>query len=150
MQKIHFSIHINAPREKVWDVMLGDKTYREWTKAFSPGGYYKGDWSQGSKMLFVGPDPKTGVEGGMVSRIKENRKPEFISIEHIGFLNNGVEDTTSEEARKWTPAFENYTFTEKDGGTQLDVDMDTADEMKQEFEGMWPKALESLKEIVEK
>lgn len=130
--------------------MLGDKTYREWTKAFSPGGYYKGDWSQGSKMLFVGPDPKTGVEGGMVSRIKENRKPEFISIEHIGFLNNGVEDTTSEEARKWTPAFENYTFTEKDGGTQLDVDMDTADEMKQEFEGMWPKALESLKEIVEK
>lgn len=132
--------------------MLGDKTYREWTKVFNPagGGYYKGDWSQGSKILFVGLDPKTGVEGGMVSRIKENRKLEFISIEHIGFLNNGVEDTTSEEARKWTPAFENYTFTEKDGGTRLDVDMDIVDEMKQEFEGMWPKALESLKEIAER
>jgi hypothetical protein len=150
MQKIHFSVQINAPREKVWDTMLGEETYREWTKAFSPGGYYKGDWSEGSKILFIGPDPKTGIEGGMVSRIKESRKPEFVSIEHLGILNNGVEDTTSEEARKWTPAFENYTFTEKDDGTQLDVDMDIVDEMKQEFQGMWPKALQSLKEISER
>jgi hypothetical protein len=150
MQKIHFSIQINAPREKVWDVMLSDKTYREWTKAFNPGGYYKGDWNEGSKILFVGLDPVTGKEGGMVSRIKESRKPEFVSVEHLGIVNNGVEDTTSEMAKKWTPAFENYTFTEKDGGTQLDVDMDTADEMKEEFEKMWPKALELLKEVAER
>ncbi len=150
MQKIHFSIQINAPREKVWDVMLSDKTYREWTSAFNPGGYYKGDWNEGSKILFVGQDPKTGLEGGMVSRIKESRKPEFVSIQHLGIVNNGVEDTTSEQAKKWTPAFENYTFTEKDGATQLDVDVDTVDEMKEEFEGMWPKALESLKEIAER
>ena len=130
--------------------MLGEETYREWTKAFNPGGYYKGDWNEGSKILFVGLDPETGMEGGMVSRIKESRKPEFISIEHLGILNNGVEDTTSEEAKKWTPAFENYTFTEKDGGTQLDVDMDIVDEMKEEFDGMWPKALETLKEIAER
>ncbi|MDQ5893468.1 MAG: hypothetical protein QG640_480, partial [Patescibacteria group bacterium] len=31
MQKIHFSIQINAPKEKVWDTMLGEATYREWT-----------------------------------------------------------------------------------------------------------------------
>jgi uncharacterized protein YndB with AHSA1/START domain len=34
MQKIHSSILINAPREKVWHAMLDDKPYREWTKAF--------------------------------------------------------------------------------------------------------------------
>lgn len=50
----------------------------------------------------------------------------------------------------WTPAFENYTFREKDGGTELLVDMDTNEEYKQMFEEMWPKALQSLKEIAEK
>ncbi len=131
--------------------MLGDSTYREWTRAFSPGGgYYRGDWNEGSKILFIGPDLETGIEGGMVSRIKESRKPEFVSIEHMGIFNNGVEDTTSEEAKKWAPAFENYTFTEKDGGTELRIDVDTVDEMKEEFEKMWPKALESLKEIAER
>ncbi len=55
MQKLHFKIDINAPKEKVWHTMLDDKTYRIWTEAFMPGSYYKGDWSKGSKMLFIGP-----------------------------------------------------------------------------------------------
>lgn len=150
MKKLHFSIFINAPVEKVWDTMLEDATYREWTKAFNPGSYYKGSWEEGSKILFLGPDPKDGKEGGMVSRIKENRKPEFISIEHLGIIKDGVEDTTSIEATKWTPAFENYTFVEKDGGTELLVDLDSAEEYEPMFEEMWPKALQALKEIAEK
>lgn len=151
MQKIHFSIQINAGKEKVWDTMLEDATYREWTEAFHPGSYYKGDWSEGSKMLFLGPDETSNKEGGMVSRIKENRKYEFLSIEHLGMVVDGVEDTTSEEAKKWTPSFENYTFTEKNGGTEVSVDMDIAsDEYKEMFEGMWPKALLKLKEIAER
>lgn len=149
MQKLHFSIVINAPREKVWNTMLEDRSYREWTTAFNKGSYYKGDWSKGSKILFLGPDPKTGEEGGMVSRIAENKPYEFISIEHLGIINNGVEDTTSEEAKKWTPAFENYTFKEKDGGTEVIVDMDSTEEMAKEFEKMWPDALNRLKELAE-
>jgi uncharacterized protein YndB with AHSA1/START domain len=151
MQKIHFFIQINAPREKVWDVMLGDATYREWTEAFHAGSYYKGDWSEGSKMLFLGPDESGKKEGGMVSRVKENRQYEFISLEHLGIVTDGVEDTTSGEATKWTPAFENYTLTEKDGGTEVSVDMEVAnDEFKEMFQGMWPKALLKLKEIAER
>ena len=150
MQKLHFSITINAPKEKVWHTMVDDKPYREWTAAFNPGSYYKGDWSKGSKILFIGPDPKTGEEGGMVSRIAENKPYEFISIEHLGIVKNGVEDTTSEEARKWAPAFENYTFKEKGGATEVLVEMDIEDENKKMFEEMWPKALQKLKEIAEK
>jgi len=150
MQKLHFSITINAPKEKVWHTMLDDKPYREWTAAFNPGSYYKGDWSKGSKILFLGPDPKTGEEGGMVSRIAENKPYEFISIEHLGIVKNGVEDTTSEEARKWAPAFENYTFKEKGGATEVLVEIDIEDENKKMFEEMWPKALQKLKEIAEK
>ncbi len=150
MQKLHFETLINAPVEKVWDTMLSDATYREWTRAFAPGSHYEGSWNQGSKMLFLGPDPDSGKEMGMVSRIKENRPYEFVSIEHLGIVQDGIEDTESPEAKKWSPAFENYTFVKQNGFTQLQVDMDIADEYKAEFEKTWPKALEDLKALSEK
>jgi hypothetical protein len=150
MQKLHFSILINAPKDKVWHAMLDDKSYREWTKVFNEGSYYKGSWEKGSKILFLGPDPKTGEEGGMVSRIAENKPYEFISIEHLGIVQNGVEDTTSEAARKWAPAFENYTFKDKDGATEVLVDIDVEDEHVPMFNEMWPEALRKLKELAEK
>jgi hypothetical protein len=150
MQKIHFSIFINSSREKVWNTMLSEVTYPEWTTAFNPGSYFKGSWEEGSKILFLGPNPDGGGEGGMVGRIKENRKHEFISIQYLGIISNGVEDTTSEEAIKWSPLCENYTFVEKDGGIEVLVDMDTLDEYKTMFEEMWPKGLQLLKELAEK
>lgn len=149
MQKLNFSIVIDAPKEKVWHAMLDDKPYREWTRAFNPGSYYKGDWSQGSKMLFLGPDPETGQEGGMISRIAENRPYEYVSIEHIGIIQNGIEDITSEAARKWAPAFENYTFKEIDGATEVLVDVDVEDEHAEMFNKMWPEGLQRLKKIAE-
>jgi len=149
MQKIHFSIQINAPREKVWHAMLGDATYREWTMPFCPGSYYEGSWETGSEIKFLGPG-EGGEVGGMYSRIKENRLYEFVSIEHIGMIQNGVIDTTSEAVKKWTPAFENYTLTEVDGGTKLDIDIDTNEEYKEMFKDTWPKALNILKGIAEK
>ena len=150
MEKLHTSIFINAPKEKVWDTMLGDATYRQWTSAFHEGSYYKGDWEEGSKILFLGPADQDGEgEGGMVSRIKENRKHEFISIEHLGIVKDGIEDTTSEEARKWTPSYENYTIIEKDGGTEVTIDMEVDGMMSAEFEGMWTAALRELKELAE-
>ncbi|OGU30545.1 MAG: ATPase [Ignavibacteria bacterium GWA2_35_9] len=148
MEKLHFKIDINSPKENVWNTMLDDKTYRAWTEAFAPGSYYKGDWNKDSKILFLAPGEKG--EMGMVSRIKENRKYEFISIEHLGVVNEGKEDTTSDEVKGWAGALENYTFKEKDGLTEVLVDMDINDEYKDMFEGMWPKALQKLKELSEK
>lgn len=149
MNKLHFSIDIAAPKEKVWNTMLREDTYQQWTEAFATGSHYEGDWNQGSKILFLAPD-ESGKMGGMVSRIKENRDHEFISIEHIGVIHDGVEDTESEEARKWAPAFENYTFTEKDGKTTVAVDMDIEKEYEEMFNEMWPKALQKLKILAEK
>lgn len=151
MQKIYFSIFINAPRNKVWDIMLSEETYRQWTMAFNPGSYFKGNWEEGSKMLFLGPNPNNvEEEGGMVSRVKENRLYQFVSIEHVGIINNGIEDTTSDEAKKWSSLYENYTFTDKDNGTELSIDVNMIDEYKSMFEEMWPKALQILKDLAEK
>jgi hypothetical protein len=149
MEKLRQTIFINAPRERVWDVMLSDDTYRQWTSAFNPGSYYKGDWKKGSKIIFLGPNPDGSGEGGMVSRIRENRQHEFISIEHLGIVHNGVEDTESAEAKKWAPAHENYTFTAKNGGTELTIEMDIEAKEKQNFEKMWKDALSRLKKIAE-
>lgn len=143
---------IDAPREKVWDTMLGDATYPQWTEPFSPGGSgsKEGSWDEGSEIHFIGPDPETGKAAGMASRVITNRKPEFLSLEHFGIIMDGVVDTTSEEAKKWTSAFENYTFVEKDGGTEVIVEVDVAEEHMEMFKDMWPKALQILKELSEK
>lgn len=151
MQTLHFSISINAPKEKVWDAMLSDATYRIWTEVFCPGSYYKGSWEKDAAIQFLGPDPSTGGEGGMVSRIAENRPNEYISIEHIGMVKNGIEDTTSEEVKKWAPAYENYSFVEQNGVTEVrvDLDMELLPEMEEFMTNAWPKALAKLKEICE-
>jgi len=149
MQKLHASIVINAPKKKVWHTMLDDKPYREWTSAFNPGSYYRGDWIKGSKILFLGPNTETGKEDGMVSRIEENRPYDYISIQHLGIVKDGVEDTTSEAARNWVSAFENYRFEESGGSTEVFVEMDIEAEYADMFNRMWQEALQKLKKIAE-
>ena len=149
MDKLQFKIDINAQKEKVWDTMLEDRTYRIWTEEFTPGSHYIGSWDEGSKILFLGP-ANDGKLGGMVSRIKENKLHKFISIEHLGEVLDGVEDTTSDRVKIWAGALENYTFIDKGDKTELVVDLDINEEFKEMFEGMWPKALQKLKSICEK
>ncbi len=149
MEKLHFTITIDAPVETVWNTMLGDETYRQWTVPFNEGSYYQGDWSPGSKILFLGPNPDGSGEGGMVARIADNRQYEFISIEHLGMIANGVEDTTSDEVKKWTPAFENYTFVNNGDTTEVRIDMDSNEEYSVMFSEMWPRALQKLKDLAE-
>lgn len=149
-QKLTASIVIGAPKEKVWEVMLSPESYQEWTKPFNPTSRFVGDWSEGSKMLFVGIDEETRNEMGMVSRIAKNIPNEHISIEHLGLYANGVEDTTSDMAKSWGPAFENYTLTEKDGGTEFALEQDLDAEYLEMFAGMWEEALKVLKAQCEK
>jgi hypothetical protein len=86
----------------------------------------------------------------MVSRVQECRPYERISIEHLGVVQDGKEDTTSDAVKGWAGAHENYTFKETDGVTEVLVEMDSADEYKEMFQSTWPKALQKLKELAEK
>jgi uncharacterized protein YndB with AHSA1/START domain len=149
MEKIHLTTFINAPREKVWDVMLSDASYRDWTSAFNPGSYYEGSWEEGSEIRFLGPDMAGEGAGGLVSRIAEIRPNEFVSIEHLGVIKNGVEDRSPEAMNGWAGALENYTFTEKDGGTELVIDQDMSAEERPTMEAMWQNGLARIKELSE-
>lgn len=145
MQKANYSIIIDAPREKVWEQLWGATSYRDWTSAFAPGSDAITDWQQGSKAVFT-----DGSGSGMVARIKERRDNEYMSIEHLGEVKDGVEDTTSDKVRAWAGALENYTLNDKDGKTEVLIDMDTTEDFKDYMDKTWPKALNRLKEISEK
>ena len=99
MTRLNFSTTIDAPADLVWRTMLEDETYRKWTSAFQEGSYAVPDWKPGSKALFLAPDG-----GGMVSRVAEHRPNEFLSLEHVGVVKDGVEDTTSAEVKQWAAA----------------------------------------------
>jgi hypothetical protein len=144
MEKLHFSIDIKAPIQKVWDILWADETYRKWTTAFSEGSYAESDWNEGSKIVFLGPGGD-----GMLARIAEKREPHYMGFEHLGMIIGGVEDTTSDKVKGWAGARENYTLSENNGQTNVHVDIDITEEYKEMFSQMWPKALQSLKQLAE-
>ena len=149
MEKIHLTTIINAPRQKVWDFMLGKGTYEQWTAVFSPGSRYEGSWDEGADIQFIGPNPNGSGEGGMISRIAVNRPHEFVSVEHLGIILNGQKVTEGEFAENWIGVHENYTFADRDGGTELTIDMDITESEKAHMQEAWTKALAKLKELVE-
>jgi hypothetical protein len=144
--KMNFSIDINAPTQRVWDVMLSEKTYSEWTSAFSPSSYFEGDWSEGSRIRFLGKD-ENGNLCGLSSRIVANRMFEFVGIEHLSGINNGEEEAAGASA--WNGAREDYHFSEANGVTTLRVEQDMVPEYEAMFQEMWPNALAKLKALAE-
>lgn len=144
MEKLHFSTKIKASKEKVWEILWEDSSYRKWTSVFSEGSYAETDWKEGSKVLFL-----DGKGGGMVSKVQKKILNELMSIKHVGIVRDGVEDTESEAIREWQGAMENYTLKEVDGITELSVEVDAAQNFKGYLEETFPNALEQVKHLSE-
>ena len=144
LKRLQWSVDIAAPASQVYQTLVGPESYKEWTSAFGEGLYFEGSWQKGQRIRFLTPDGH-----GVISEIAENRPNEFISIRHLGYIDDhGVEDTNSEAIRAWAPAYENYTFTATPQGTKLTVDQDMTDDFQCMPEA-WPKALGKLKVLCE-
>jgi uncharacterized protein YndB with AHSA1/START domain len=143
-KRIQFTTIIHAPVARVYELMIGPESYQDWTSAFAEGSCYEGSWAQGQRIRFLSPSGE-----GMVAEIAENRPHQFISIRHLGFVAQGVEDTESDAARAWAPAYENYSFEAVSEGTRLVVDQDITDEFESYMNEAWPKALARLKALSE-
>ena len=142
--RLEFSVRIFATRPHVWHAMLDDPTYRVWTRPFCEGSYYEGSWEEGARIRFLSPEG-----GGMVSEIAACRPHEFLSIRHIGIIEDGVEVTDSPAVQAWGPAYENYRFRDVDGATEVAVECDATPEFEAYLRDAWPKALAVLKELCE-
>jgi uncharacterized protein YndB with AHSA1/START domain len=140
MIKLTFITTISAPRERVWQALWNDASYRRWTAIFYEGSYAESDWKEGSKILFLAPGGD-----GMVSRIARLIPNEFMSFEHLGEIKAGVEDLSA----GWSGLFENYTLRETDGATELHVELDTEESYREYFDKTFPKALDKVREMAE-
>ena len=139
MTTLKFINRINAPKEKVWEKLWDDSGYRQWTAAFTKGSYAKSDWKEGSKILFLSP------KGNGIFGIIEKKIPNVQMVfRHLGEIKNGLEET-----KDWAGAIESYHLEEKNGITELNVQLDTTPEFAQYLNDTFPKALEILKQISE-
>ena len=144
MEKRNYSIEIDAPAEKVWQVLWTPDSYTDWTGVFCEGSSVKSDFSQGSRAHFLTPNGD-----GMYSNVEENRENRIMSFKHIGMLKDGKELPLDDETRTWSGAMETYRLSEKDGKTRLDVELDITEEHAGYFDGAFPKGLERVKELAE-
>jgi uncharacterized protein YndB with AHSA1/START domain len=139
---MNYSAHIIASREKVWQLLWADDTYRTWTAAFMEGSYAESSWEEGAKIKFLTP-AKQGMYGVIEKMVPDTE----MSFRHLGEIKDG-----KEEKKNWKDASERYFLSDKDGGTQLDIVLTMDDENKQ-FAGYlneaFPKALAIIKQLSE-
>ena len=144
MNKLTYTIMIHAQREKVWNVLWNDTSYREWAQVFSVGCHAVSDWEEGSRVMFL-----SGNGEGMFSVIEKKINNEFMSFRHLGLVKNEKEQPIDEDSKKWSGAMEEYTLSEKDGQTELKVEIDTAEDIENYFNETFPKALAKIKSLSE-
>ncbi len=145
MKDLQFKTNIAATPQKVWEIMIGKETYKDWTNAAWPGSDFEGAWEKGQSIKFMGPDGS-----GTLANVTTFEPYKKILLTHIAMLQKGgVEDRDSEWAQKWVGSLEGYNFAENNGTTDLTIDMHFYEEWADMFNNDWPKALARLKEICE-
>jgi len=142
MEKLKFSVQINAPREKVWNVLWTDDTYRKWTSVFSPDSHAQSDWKEGSKIHFL-----DGKGNGIYSLIESKIGNTQMIFKHLGEIRESKEQSPSAD---WADSRESYFLREKEGQTELTAELDSPSNFKDYFNDVFPKALNLVKELSEK
>ena len=142
MQKLQFSIKIEATKEKVWNTLWDDKTFCDWANIIDEGTYMRGIMKEGNEIQFI-----SSVNGyGVTSLIEKLNPNEFILIRHS---KDTKESGEQEREKEWTGGAESYSLTEIDGDTTLTVEMDVPQEQEETFNIRFPKALKCVKILAE-
>ena len=144
MKKVKFTIVINAPKQKVWQILWNDDSYPKWTAVFSEGSKAVSDWKEGSKIHFMNDN-----DDGMYSLIDKRIENEVMNFKHIGNIKAGKELPVDETAESWSGSRENYYLSEEDGLTMLTVEIDIVEKYLDYFNEKFPLALNIVKELSE-
>ena len=62
MNKLKFNIDIRTSKEKVWDTMWQDETFRLWAGIIDPGTYMNGKLEQGNEVEFISSENQATSE----------------------------------------------------------------------------------------
>jgi len=143
MKEIQFSIDINASKERVWETIWEDKTFRDWASIIDEGTYMKGVMKEGNEVQFI-----SSVNGyGVTSLIEKLNTNEFVLFRHSA---DTKESGQLERKKEWTGGAESYSLAEKNGVTTLIVKTDVPQELEEIFNMRLPRALERIKTLTEK
>ena len=141
MKTLKFNTAINAPKEKVWNILWGKDTYPQWTVVFSEDSNVKTDWKEGSDVFFT-----DGTDNGMYAIIKKKDDYKQMTFQHQGMLKDGVKETADSS---WAGATEDYQLNESNGKTNLAVSVDVTEDHVDSFQKIFPKALDIVKNLSE-
>lgn len=145
MKKLDYRITINAPQEKIWEVLRSKETYSKRTKPFSENSIciwvikewwnldFLDKWQWGTRVI-----------------IKELKVPELIRMEHISVLGmdwNPVPEDQQDKDRNWT--LETYILEKSWDQTIVTVEIETTEKYWDTNDDSMPKALEILKQLSE-
>ncbi|WP_292008395.1 SRPBCC domain-containing protein [Chryseobacterium sp.] len=144
METLSYETEINAPLQKVWDILWGEETYNQWTRFFSPDSTMKSDWKVGGKTYFLNANGE-----GMVSTIESLNEPHEVIFQHLGMVKDGVEDTQSKDIVDWQGAQEKYFLIDLDGKTKLHAEVQVEREWKEDINTGFIKGLEVVKNLAE-
>lgn len=142
MNELQFQVAINAPKEKVWDTLWQDESFRQWVGIIDPGTYMRGELKEGNEVEFISAENGYGVTS-LVEKLTPN---EFLLLRHSA----DTQDSGQQEREKeWTGGAESYSLGEQDGTTTLTAAFDVPTELEEYFKENYPKALQRVKELAE-
>lgn len=143
MKEMQFSVKINTPKEKVWNTLWQDRTFRQWASIIDPETYMVGELKEGNEVQFI-----SAANGyGVISLVENLIEGEFLLLRHYADTQEGGKQ---ERDNQWSGGKESYSLAEKDGTTTLTVAFDVPPELEEEFKVSYPKALEQVKMLAER
>lgn len=141
MKKLAFSVDIFATKAKVWEVLWGDDSLREWADLIDPGTYMVGKLVEGSEIKFI------SAEGyGVTSFVEEVTPYDFVLFRHKADTQAGGTESRDDQ---WTGGVETYTLSHKEGVTKLVIAFDAPEELVEIMADSYPKALGRIKRLAE-
>lgn len=141
MKELQFTIDITTPKEKVWNTLWQDETFRQWADIIDPGTHLVGELAKGNEVQFI-----SGNGYGVTSLVAELTPNEFLLFKHQADTQNSG---AQEREKEWTGGKESYALTEQDGITSLTATFNVPPEQEEYFTVTYPKALERVKELAE-
>ncbi len=142
MKEMQFSVEIHATKERVWDTLWQDETFREWTGIIDPGTHMVGDLKEGNEIQFI-----SGNGYGVTSLVEKLTANEFLLLRHSA---DTQEEGKREREKEWTGGAESYSLAEKNGTTTLTAAFDVPPGLEDYFKVSYPKALEQVKVLAER
>ena len=141
MKEMQLSIKINATKERVWNTLWQDETFRQWAGIIDPGTHIVGDLKEGSEVQFI-----SGNGYGVTSLVEKLKTNEFLLLRHRADTQGSGK---RERQKEWTGGEESYSLSEKNGTTTLSAAFDVPKELEEYFKVNYPKALERVKVLSE-